>query len=92
MTNSKIISDAKIAVYAIDFSATASVSSLKYWLNRLCKLGLEFGYFSDPTKSWLIVEFDCFYKATNIFNDTNVHIPTQAKRHYGVALSTSQFS
>ena len=88
MTNSKIISDAKMAVYAIDFSAAASISSLKYWWNTLCELGLEFGYFPDPTKSCLIVEFDCFYKATHIFTDTNVHIPTQAKRHYGVALST----
>ena len=77
MTNRKTSSDAKMVAYAIDFSAAASISSLKYWLDTLRELGPK---------------LDCFDKAIHIFNDTNIHIPTQAKIHYGEAIKTSQFT
>ena len=57
----------------------------------MCELGPKFGYFPEPKKSWLIVKSDCFDKAIHVFNDTNIQITTQGRRHLGAALGTSQF-
>ena len=90
MTNTNTDSDAKMVAYADDFPATGSILSLKYWWDTLCELGPKFGYFPKPKKSWLIVKFDCFDKAIHVFNDTNIQITTQVRRHLGAALGKSQ--
>ena len=89
--HTKINSDGKMVAYADHFSAADSISSLKYWWDTLCELGPKFGYFPEPTKSWLIVKSDCSGKAIHIFNDTNIQITRQGRRHLGAALDTSQF-
>ena len=83
ITNTNTNSDAKMVAYADDFSAAGSVWSLKYWWGTLCELGPKFGYFLQPKKSWLIVKSDCFDKAIHVFNDTNIQIATQGRRHLG---------
>ena len=76
--------------YADDFPATGSILSLKYQWDTLCELGPKFDDFPEPKKSWLIVKSDCFDKAIHVFNDTNIQIITQVRRHLGAALGTSQ--
>ena len=39
----------------------------------------------------MVVKSDCFDKAIHIFNDTNIQITIQGRRHLGAALGTSQF-
>ena len=34
----------KMVAYADDFTAGGTVKDLKYWLEKLCKLGPKFGY------------------------------------------------
>ena len=51
----------------------------------------EIGYFSEQTKSWLIVKSNCSDKAIHIFNDANIQITTQGRGHLRAVLSTSQF-
>ena len=80
-----------MVAYADDFSAAGSISSLKYWWNIFCELGPKFGCFTEPKKSWSIVKYDCFDRAIHIFNDTNIQITKQGRRHLGAALRTSQF-
>ena len=58
ITNTKTNFDAKMVAYADDFSAAGLISSLKYWWHTLRKLGPKYGYFPEPTKSWLIVKSD----------------------------------
>ena len=45
----------KVAAYADDFTAAVTVESLKSWWDVLCQLGPKFGYYPEPSKSWLIV-------------------------------------
>ena len=80
-----------MVAYADDFSVAGSILSLKYWWDTFCELGPKFGYFPEPKKSWLIIKSDCFAKAIHMFNDTNIQITTQGRRHLGPALGTSQF-
>ena len=91
ITNTKTNSDTKMVAYADDFSAASSISSLKCWWDKMCELGPKFGYFPEPAKSWLIVKSACPDKAIHIFNDINIQIKTQGRRHLGAALGTSQF-
>ena len=91
ITNTKTNSDAKMVAFADDFSAAGLISSLKYWWDTQCELGPKFGYFPEPTKSWLIVKSNCSDKAIHIVKDTNIQITTQGKRHLDAALGTSQF-
>ena len=72
ITNTNTNSDAIMVAYADDFSVAGSILSLKDWWDTLCELGLKFGYFPDPKKSWLIVKFDCFDKAVHVINDTKI--------------------
>ena len=72
ITNTKTNFDTNMVAYAVDFSATFSISSLKYWWNTLCKCGLKFGYFPKPARSWLIVKSHCSDKAIHIFKDTKI--------------------
>ena len=51
ITSMKANSDANIVAYAGDFSAAGLISSLKYWWDALCELGMKFGYLLGPTKS-----------------------------------------
>ena len=50
ITNTKTYSVAIMVAYADDFSATGSISSLKYWWDTLCELGPKFNYFPEPAK------------------------------------------
>ena len=90
-----------MVAYADDFSTAGSISSLKYWWDRLCELGPKFGYFSETTKSWLIVKLNCSDKAIHIpyqHSNNNRHLGKRhlgerhrGKRNLGAALGTSQF-
>ena len=91
INNSKTNSDAKMVAYADDFFAAGSISSLKYWLDTLCELGPKFGYFPEPTKSWVIEKSNCYDKTIHIFKYTYIQIKVQGKRRLDAALSTSQF-
>ena len=91
ITNSKTNSDAKMVAYTDDFFAAGSISSLKYWLDTLCELGPKFGYFPEPTKSWVIEKSNCYDKTIHIFKYTYIQIKVQGKRRLDAALSTSQF-
>ena len=81
----------KAAAFADDLTASGDVSGIRYWWNQLCKLGPKFGYFPEPTKSWLIVK-PCFLeKAVEIFNGTGINVTSNRKRHLGAALGSEGF-
>ena len=79
-----------MVAYADGFSAANSMSSLKDWQDTLCKSGPKFGYFHEPTKSWLIAKCNCFDKAVHIFKDT-IQIATKGEKHHGAVFGKSQF-
>ena len=56
----------------------------------MCKSGPKFGYFHEPTKSWLIAKCNCFDKAVHIFKDT-IQVATKGEKHHGAVFGKSQF-
>ena len=77
--------------FADDATAVGDLSSLKSWWNHLDKIGPEYGYLPNATKSWLIVKQDQLEQAKSLFKDTGVSITTEGQRHLGAALGSSSF-
>ena len=48
--------DVKQVWYADDASATGGVNQLRNWWRSLCDIGPSFGYYPNPSKTWLVVK------------------------------------
>ena len=75
----------KTAPYPDDLTAAGSVMRFRNWWEALCRLGPKLGYFSERSKSWLIVRKKVVQKAQSVFKDTNI------KRHLGAIIRTETF-
>ena len=48
------------------------IANLREWWNELCCLGPSFGYYPNPSKTWLVTKSDCVSTAAKAFDGTNV--------------------
>ena len=55
------------------------------------ELGRKFGYFSQVSKSWLIIKPEVEGKAKAIFQGSGVQITTEGKRHLGASLGSTKY-
>ena len=62
--------------YADDASAGGALSDLRDWFNLLRSRGPAFGYFPEPTKSFVVVSEQWKSDATAIFGDLGVQVVT----------------
>ena len=85
--NNKMVSVA----HADDLSAAGRISELKVWWDNLIKLGPKFGYYPQPSKSWLIVKEHQEHKAKATFINTKIDITKDAKRHLGAIIGSESF-
>ena len=68
--------------YADDAAVLGEMLKVKSWLDRLVTDGPKFGYFPEPSKSYLIVHKDFIDQAQLLFGDTGVHI-VEGRRFLG---------
>ena len=54
------------------------LSHIHSWLNRLLQLGPAYGYFAEPTKSFLVVAEQYEEEAKELFKDHGVIVVYQA--------------
>ena len=84
-------SQAKTSAFADDFSAAGSIRNLMQWWKILCDLGPKFGYFPEPSKSWIIIKPGLLEKAVSEFQGTGVKITEDGKRHLGAVIGTEDY-
>ena len=77
--------------YADDSAAGGKLTQIRQWWERLCELGLGFGYFANPTKTWLVVKEEFYEEAVRHFNDTNIQITTEGRRYLGSSIGNEDF-
>ena len=82
---------AKQVAFADDLTGADKLVRLKKWFDAIVENGPKFGYYAEPSKSWLIVKEEKLEEAELIFQDTNVNITTQGKKHLGAALGTEDY-
>ena len=65
--------------YADDASAGAKLQELRLWFEMLCRDGPDYGYFPEPTKSYIVVD-ECDIQSTqNIFSTIGVKVVTSQR-------------
>ena len=78
--------------YADDATACGKISNLKTWWDEITKKGLEYGYFPNAAKTWLVVKEEKLEEAHSIiFRGTNVSIASDGRKLLGAAIGTTRF-
>ena len=85
-------SAAKQTWYAYYAAACGAIEQLRAWWDQLNDLGPNYGYFFNPTKTWLIVKEQHQAKAECLFENSGIHITTDGRQYLGSALGTLPFS
>ena len=78
--------------FADDATAVGKLKLLHKWWQILSSLGPNFGYFSNASKTVLIVKPHLLTIAKSIFADTGMQITDQGQRHLGAALGSREFA
>jgi hypothetical protein len=81
----------KQIAYADDLSSGGTIRGLREWWDRVVTEGPKYGYYPEPTKTWLIVKEAEHDDAVRIFQGTNVKITMAGKRHLGAPLGSLEF-
>ena len=76
-----------VMAYADDFSAAGNLKDLRRWWSVLTEIGPKFGYYPEPTKTWLVVKPCASEKVESIFFGTKIKI-TEGCRYLGGSVVT----
>ena len=77
--------------YADDTSVGGTAANLHKWWDKLMDIGPSFGYYSNASKSWLLVKENHLAEAVNSFDGTNVSITTEGRCVLGSPIGTESF-
>ena len=83
--------NAKEVAFADDFTVTGKLTSIKDYWGKLTGLCPNYDYFPKASKSYLIVKEDKLGEARNVFNDSNVYITIEGKRHLGAVIRSNEY-
>jgi len=62
------------------------------WWQSLSSFGPAYGYFTNATKTNLIVKPEYFLRAQTVFANTNIQITDRNQRHLGAVLGSREFA
>ena len=78
----------KQVFYADDAAAAGKVRSILLWWEDLKELGPQYGYYPNPSKSWLIVKPAYYEEAKKLFPD--VHVTDKGHRYLGSYIGSEE--
>ena len=81
----------QMAAFADDITSVGKLLSLRQWWTQITNIGPHFGYFPQPTKSWLIVKENHYEEAKAVFEGTNIQISKTGERHLGAVIGSKSF-
>ena len=87
----KLDSPCKQVWYADDSAAFGSLKQLYSWWDRLTTEGPHFGYFANPSKTWLVTKDQFLHNAANIFAGSGVNITSHGRPYLGAPLGSPEF-
>ena len=80
------------AWFADDATGASTCTNLKSWWNELSTQGPAFGYYPNRSKTYLVIKQEHETSARQLFDDTDVHITIQGKRHLSAAIGSRTFT
>ena len=84
--------NAKEVAFADDFTVAGKISSIKDYQSQLTSTGPKYGYFPKASKSYLILKEDQLPNATTLFDNSNVNITVEGKRHLRAIVGSEIYS
>ena len=78
--------------YADDASALGTISDLQEWWNELARLGPGYGYFPNPSNTWLVAKEGCYSNAATAFEGTNINVTSSGRPYLGADLGTAAYT
>ena len=75
--------------YADDSAAIGQVKQLRNWWDTLREEGPKFGYFPNPSKTWLVVKDP--QSSISAFENTGINITTEGRPYLGAAIGTEKY-
>ena len=79
----------KMVGFADDITAAGDIAALREWWDHLLEIGPCYGYFPQPTKSWLIVKNEKHAEAIDTFEGTEIQISIDGERHLGAVIGSA---
>ena len=80
-----------VMAYADDFSVTRNVQDLRRWRSVLTEIGMEFGFYPNPTKACLVINPCASEKFESVFFGTKIKITTERCRYLRWLVGTRKF-
>ena len=77
--------------FADNFTVAGKLSSIKDYWSQLTSIGPKYGYFPKASKSYLVVKQDHLLNATPLFDNSNVNIRVEEKRHLGAIVGSETY-
>ena len=65
---------------------------MRKWWDRLISIESLYGYFANPSKSWLLIKPEFIDAANSIFKDTNINFTSEGHRYLGSPIDSDDFS
>ena len=82
---------AQMVAFADDLTAATTIRGLFQWWKCLIEIGPRYGYYPEPTKSYLIVKNGDIRGAKEHFTGTKVQITSTGQRHLGAVIGSKEF-
>ena len=80
----------RIMWFAAGLTTSGCLEALGRWWNVLMQIGSNYGYYLQPTKSWLIVKENILEEPVQVFGGTNIQISTEGKRYLGAVIGMEE--
>lgn len=85
------IGDTNHAAYAYDLSSAEKLNGSLRWWHGLVSLGPKMRYYLKPTKTWLITNPVRYESTKLVFQDTNINVTSDEKRHLGAVIGRPDY-
>ena len=87
----KKLTDCKQVWYADDSAAIGEIVQLRCWWDKLSVCGPGFGYFPNPSKTWLVTKPEHLETASTVFSDAGINITTDGRPYLGGAIGSLEY-
>ena len=79
--------------YADDGAATGKIVIISdcMWWDEISRLGPNFGYHANASKTWLVIKKEFRAEADSLFGDTGVKITSEGRPHLGAPLGSPDY-
>ena len=87
----KLKGNSKQIWYADDAAAIGRITDLREWWDHLTTEGPGFGYFPNPSKTWLVTKEGCYAAGISTFTGTGVNVTSDGRPYLGAAVGSRKF-